>query len=466
MQLPYTNRYETFIDGPIVNTTHHSRGTATQVIDRYTRPEMGSIWSQDHKIQQWLAVEIAVCEAWNRRDRIPDADMVAIRGATCDLDRMAEIERETDHDVIAFLRATAESVGPSSRFIHLGLTSSDVVDTGLAMQARDACDVLLRGLDGLIETVGRRAVEHKDTLTIGRSHGMHAEPTTFGLKLAVWFDELRRHRRRLEMARDDIAVGQISGAVGTHAHVPPDLEEEVCRALGLGVELASTQVVQRDRHAFFLAVLAGIASTLEKFAVEIRHLQRSEVNEAEEEFGEGNQGSSAMPHKRNPHASERIAGLARLVRNYAGVGFENVPLWHERDISHSSAERVIFPDASIVLDFMLASIDDIIGGLVVYPDAMLANLNASGGLIYSQRVLLGLVDGGMDRQQAYKLVQRYAHSAAQQGTTFRALVESDPDIRAALPPDELNRIFDPWDQLGNIGTTFERLGLVGEIAHV
>lgn len=430
------------------------------MIERYTRPEMGAIWSQDSKIQQWLAVEIAVCEAWARRGRIPAEAMERIRNASCDIDRMLEIEKQTDHDVIAFLQAVGETVGDASRFIHLGLTSSDVVDTGLGIQARDATDVLLDGLDTLIETVARRAVEHKDTITIGRSHGMHAEPTTFGLKLAVWYDELRRQRERLQMAREHIAVGQISGAVGTHAHVSPALEEEVCNDLGLEVELASTQVVQRDRHAFHLAVLAGVAATLEKMTVEVRHLQRSEVAEAEEAFGEGNQGSSAMPHKRNPHESERIAGLARLVRGYASVGFENVALWHERDISHSSAERVIFPDACIVLDFMLHDTNDIIGDLVVYPQKMLDNLNMSGGLIFSQRVLLALVDGGMDRQDAYKLVQRYAHSAVSAGTSFRQLITEDRDVQNRVPSDKLDAIFDPWDQLKQVDATFERLGLL------
>lgn len=430
------------------------------MIERYTRPEMGAIWSQDHKIQQWLAVEIAVCEAWARRGRVPEHAMEAIRGASCDLNRMLEIEKETDHDVIAFLRATGETVGDAARFIHLGLTSSDVVDTGMAIQARDATDLLLADLGALIETVGRRAVEHKDTITIGRSHGMQAEPTTFGMKLAVWYDELRRQRERLYMAREHIAVGQISGAVGTHAHVPPALEDEVCAELGLGVELAATQVVQRDRHAFFLAVLAGVAGTLEKMTVEVRHLQRTEVAEAEEDFGEGQQGSSAMPHKRNPHESERIAGLARLVRGYAGVGFENVALWHERDISHSSAERVIFPDACIILDFMLHETDEIISGLIVYPERMKANLEMSGGLIFSQRILLALVDGGMDRQDAYRLVQKYAHHANELGKPFRQLIAEDPEVQARVPPEKIEQAFDPWDQLGNIDATFERLGLI------
>jgi adenylosuccinate lyase len=421
---------------------------------------MGSIWSEQAKVEQWLAVELAVCESWSKRGKIPADDMPAIRGASISLDRMKEIERETDHDVIAFLRAVGETVGDASRFIHLGLTSSDVVDTGLALQAREAGKELLAKLDSLIETIGRRAVEHRRTLTIGRSHGMHAEPVTFGFKLAVWYDELWRHRERLNLAIEHIAVGQLSGAVGTHAHIPPDLEEEVCEALGLGVELASTQVVQRDRHAFFLSVLAGIGGSLERFTTEVRHLQRSEVAEAEEAFGEGNQGSSAMPHKRNPHESERIAGLSRLLRGYAIVGFENVPLWHERDISHSSAERVIFPDACIVLDFMLHECMEIIGELVVYPDRMLANLNSSGGLIYSQRILLALIEHGMDRHAAYKLVQGHAMRAAREGLVFRELIANDPAISANISNDDLDALFDPWDQLRHIDATFERLGLV------
>lgn len=425
------------------------------VIERYTRPSMGGVWTDDAKVQRWLAVEIAVSEAWAERGRIPEGAMEDIRTARCDLERMKQIERETDHDVIAFLRAVGESVGPSARFIHLGLTSSDVVDTGLALQARDAGSLLLRELDALIDVVGLRAVEHKRTLTIGRSHGMHAEPTTFGLKIAVWFDELRRHRERLQLAVAHIAVGKVSGAVGTHAHVPPDLEEAVCQELGLGVELASNQVVQRDRHAFFISILSGIGATLEKISIEIRHLQRSEVGEAEEFFGEGNQGSSAMPHKRNPHASERITGLSRLLRGYATTALENVALWHERDISHSSAERVIFPDACIVLDFMLGDTRDILEHLVVYPERMEANLELTHGLIYSQRVLLALVDAGMDRQQAYTLIQRHAHSSI----SFRDAISADPTMTALLPGALLDDLFDPWRQLQYLDASFERLGL-------
>ena len=429
------------------------------MIDRYTRPEMGEIWSEERKIGEWLAVERAVCEAWHRRGRIPAAAMSSIRVATCDLGRMREIEKEVDHDVIAFLRATAESIGPAARYVHIGLTSSDVVDTGLARQATAATDLLVAGLDALVAIVGRQAVRHRDTVMIGRTHGMHAEPTTFGLKLAVWYDELRRHQRRLALAREEIAVGKISGAVGTHAHVPPDLEEEVCTALDLGVEAASSQIVQRDRHAFFLAVLSGIGATLEKIALEIRHLQRTEVAEVEEPFDPGNQGSSAMPHKRNPHASERIVGLARLLRGYAGTAAENVALWHERDISHSSAERVIFPDATIVLDFMLAEVAKILDRLVVYPERMRDNLDATGGLIYSQPVLLALVDAGMDRQEAYKIVQSHAHKALVGGPPFLAALESDSRVAELLTSEELGAAFDPSQQLHHVTVTFERLGL-------
>jgi adenylosuccinate lyase len=436
-----------------------SPGESNAVIDRYTRPEMGEIWTERRKIDAWLEVEVQVCEAWHRRGRIPGWAIEQIRTASCNLDRMADIEREVDHDTIAFLRATGESVGESARFIHLGLTSSDVIDTGLAIQARDAADLLVRDIDGLRDAVGRRAIEHRHTLTIGRTHGVFAEPTTFGLKLLVWYDELKRQHDRFQEARQQIAVGKISGAVGTHAHVPPDVEQEVCAALGLRVEPVSTQIVQRDRHAYFLSVLAGLAGTLEKIALEIRHLQRSEVREAEEPFPEGNQGSSAMPHKRNPHASERITGLARLIRGYAMTALENIALWHERDISHSSTERVIFPDACIVLDFMLADLTGLIDGLVVYPARMLANLNASGGVVFSQRVMLALVDAGMDRQAAYKLVQRYAHASWDGDEPFRQAIEADEHVRKLLDPGQIDALFDPAEQLRYVDESFARAGL-------
>ncbi|MBA2754128.1 MAG: adenylosuccinate lyase [Chloroflexia bacterium] len=430
------------------------------MIERYTRPEMGAIWSDRRKIDAWLAVEIAVSEAWHRRGRIPADAIAAIRAARCDLDRMREIERETDHDVIAFLRATGETAGDAARFIHLGLTSSDVVDTGLALQVRDAGSLLASGIDGLVAVMGRLAREHRQTLTIGRTHGIHAEPTTFGLKVAVWYDEFRRHARRLDLARDDMAVGQISGAVGTHAHVSTELEDEVCAALGLRAALATTQVIQRDRHAAFIQTLAGIGASLEKVATEVRHLARTEVREVEEAFGQDNQGSSAMPHKRNPHESERVAGLARLLRGYAAISLENVALWHERDISHSSAERVIFPDACIVLDYTLALVTDLLDHLVIYPDRMARNVDLTGGLVYSQRVLLALVDAGMDRQRAYKVVQCHALAAWDGGTPFREALGNDPDITAAIDPVTLGGLFDPTDQLREVDAIFRRLGLV------
>jgi adenylosuccinate lyase len=374
---------------------------------------------------------------------------------------MQEIERETDHDLISFLRATGETVGDAARFIHLGLTSNDVVDTGLAMLTTQAGEQIDKELARLIDIIGKQAIKYRKTVMIGRTHGVHAEPTTFGLKLAVWYDELRRHRRRLDLARDDMRVGKISGAVGTHAHVPLDVEEEACRAVGLEAAPASTQILQRDRHAFFLSVLAGIASTIDKFAVEIRHLARTEVREAEEPFKKGNQGSSAMPHKRNPHESERLSGLARLVRGYAVTASENVALWHERDISHSSTERVTFPDACIVLDFMLDEISHLLENLVVYPDRMLANLNLTGGLVYSQRVLLALVDGGVDRQVAYKLVQKHALAAWDEGgESFRDRLIGDPEISSVLDSVSIDALLDHPDQLIHVDAIFERLGLL------
>lgn len=439
------------------------------MIERYTRPAMGEVWSDQRKVDLWLAVELAVCEAWYRRGRIPTDAMTAIREASIDLNRMRQIEAETDHDVIAFVRAAGETVGDASRFLHLGLTSSDVVDTALALQVRDAGALLHGGIDRLIGVVGWQAVAHKGTVMVGRTHGVHAEPTTFGLKLAVWYDELRRHRRRFDLARSDMAVGKISGAVGTHAHVPPDVEDEVCLALGLEAAPASTQVVQRDRHAFFLSTVSGIGATLEKIAVEIRHLQRTEVREAEEPFDQGNQGSSAMPHKRNPHASERVSGLARVLRGYAVVAAENVALWHERDISHSSAERIVFPDACILLDYLLDLVADVMERLVVHRDRMRANLDLTGGLIHSQQVLLALVDAGLDRQAAYKLVQSHALAAWDGGPNFRDALARDPVVTETLVSGALEGLFDPTPHLDHVDAVFERLGLTedafGLMAH-
>lgn len=430
------------------------------VIGRYTRPEMGAVWSDDHKLQVWLRVELAVCEAWYRRGRIPQWAIEAIRGATCDLQRMQEIERETDHDVIAFLRATGETVGEASRFIHLGLTSSDVVDTALSVLVQDACAILEADLERLIDVLGRQALRYRHTLTIGRTHGVHAEPTTFGLKLAVWYDEFRRQLERLRFAREEMRVGKLSGAVGTHAHVPPEVEDEVCESLGLRPAPASTQILQRDRHAFFLSVVAGIGASIEKCSVEVRHLQRTEVREVEEPFGEGNQGSSAMPHKRNPHESERLSGLARLLRGYAVTGLENVALWHERDISHSSTERVIFPDACIVLDYSIDLLAEILENLAVDEARMKRNLELTGGLIYSQRVMLGLVDAGIDRQVAYKRVQAHAMESWLEGANFEEAIRGDPEIASRVGQEQISELFDPNQQLTHIDDVFERLGLL------
>ncbi len=434
------------------------------MIDRYTRPEMGEIWSDQRKIDAWLEVEKAVAEAWARRGIIPETSMPAIRQASCDINRMREIEAETDHDVIAFLRATGETVGADARYIHHGLTSSDVVDTGLGIQVTEAGLLIRRELDAVILALYDLAQQHRNTMMIGRTHGVHAEPTTFGLKALIWFDEMQRHRRRFDLALADMSVGKISGAVGTHAHVPPDVELEVCQDLGLAVAPASNQVIQRDRHAFFLSVLAGIGGTIEKISVEIRHLQRTEVREAEEPFGAGNQGSSAMPHKRNPHESERLTGLSRLLRGYAMAGFENVPLWHERDISHSSVERVIFPDACIVADYSLSLLTEILSGLKIFPDRMLKNLELTGGLIYSQRLMLELVTKGMDRQDAYKAVQRNAMDAWQNDKPFRDLVVADPQIHALLSPEEIDSLMDPADQLTHVEAVFARFEAPTDLA--
>ncbi len=429
------------------------------MIERYTRPEMGRLWSERHKIDLWLRVEIAVCNAWAARGVIPAESIERIRQASCDLDRMHEIERETDHDVIAFLRATGETVGSDARFIHLGLTSSDVIDTAMAVQTVEAIDLVLEGIDALLAVVGREAVKHRDTVMMGRTHGIHAEPITFGFKLAVWYDELRRNRARLEAAREDVRVGKISGAVGTHANVPPDVEDEVCAELGLKAAPVSTQIAQRDRHAHVISALAILASSLDKFATEIRHLQRTEVRELEEPFDPGNGGSSAMPHKRNPHESERLSGLARLIRGYVTPALESVVLWHERDISNSSAERVVFPDAFILIDYMLGLMTEIVGGWVVYPERMRANLEATHGAIFSQQVLLALVESGMDRQAAYKIVQRDAQRAWNSGTYLREILLDDEDVRTRLSPEQISGIFDLGYHTKHIETAFTRLGL-------
>jgi adenylosuccinate lyase len=430
------------------------------MIEKYTRPAMGAIWSEERKIALWLKVEIAVCEAWAEEGVVPVEALPAIRAATVDLARMQEIERETEHDVIAFLRAAGETVGEASRWIHLGLTSSDVIDTALSLQVLEATDLLLADIESLREAVGALALQHKDTPQIGRTHGIHAEPLTFGLKLAGWYDELTRSRTRLLAAREDMAVGAISGAVGTHANVPPSVEERVCARLGLRPDPVSTQIIGRDRHAAFIATLAVIASSLDRFATEIRHLQRTEVGEVAEPFGAGQQGSSAMPHKRNPVLVERISGLARVIRGHSVTALETVALWHERDISNSSAERVIFPDACILLDYLLGLSERVVRGLDVYPARMRRNLDSTQGIVYSQRALLALTEGGMDRQAAYKIVQRAAMRAWAEETPLYDILASEPAVTDRLAPDKLRALFDPAYHLRFVDEAFRRVGLL------
>jgi len=429
------------------------------MIPRYTRPEMARVWSEANKLDSWLKVEIAVCEAWTERGVIPMEAMERIRRARYDPDRAGEYEREMHHDFNAFLRSVADSLGEESRFVHLGLTSNDIEDTALALCLIEATELLEQDIHALMEALAVRATEHKHTVCMGRSHGVHAEPTSFGLKLAAWYDEMRRNTHRLTQAKEQIAVGKISGPVGSHATVPPDLEEDVCGRLGLLVEPISTQVVHRDRHAYYISTLALIAAALEKFATEVRHLQRTEVLEVEEPFSEGQTGSSSMPHKRNPEKCERISGLARLFRGYSVSALENIALWHERDISHSSVERVILPDACILLDYMLDLFAFIIRGLRVYPERMRENLEASYGLPFSQRVLLALIEKGMNRQEAYKIVQSNAMRAWEQRTPYLELLAEDPAVTSRLSREELVALFDYNFYLKHVDASLERLGL-------
>jgi adenylosuccinate lyase len=428
------------------------------VIPRYTLPEMAEVWSDRTRLAHWLEIEILVVEAWARLGRIPEPDARAVRErASFDPDRVAELEKVTKHDVAAFVQDVGASVGAAGRWVHFGLTSSDVLDTGFALQLRDAADLLLGRLERLLAVVRRVALQHRGTVMVGRTHGVHAEPTSFGHKLALWAFELDRDRERLRRARDDVAVGKISGAVGTYAQVDPAVEEEVCARLGLRPAEASSQIVPRDRHAGYLATLAVVAGTLDLVATEIRHLARTEVREVQEPFTKGQKGSSAMPHKRNPVRSERITGLARVIRGHAQTAFENQVLWHERDISHSSAERVVFPDATIALDFMLAELADVLDGLRVYPERMRANLDADGGLAYSQTVLLALVEAGLSRDEAYGIVQRAAAKAWDEGGDFREALRNDRTVQGALPREALDAAFDPARALRNLDVVFDRL---------
>ncbi len=413
------------------------------MIPRYARPEMSSIWSPESKYAIWLEIETLACEAMAELGEIPVEAAKAIRErGAFEVDRIDEIEREVKHDIIAFTTNVAEHVGEEARFLHKGLTSSDVLDTCLAVQLSRASDILLRELEGLLESIKKRAYEHKDTITIGRSHGIHAEPTTFGVKLAGYYAEFARNLERLKTARAEIATCAISGAVGTYANIDPRIEEYVAKNLGLAQEPVSTQVIPRDRHAAFFCTLGVIASSIERLATEIRHLQRTEVLEAEEFFSSGQKGSSAMPHKRNPVLTENLTGLARLVRSAVTPALENVALWHERDISHSSVERCIGPDATIHLDFALARLKGVMDGLVIYPENMMANMNKLGGLHNSQRVLLALVGAGASREDAYRLVQRNAMITWREGTSFRELLLKDADVTEKLSADQINDLFD------------------------
>jgi adenylosuccinate lyase len=427
------------------------------VIDRYARPAMKAIWTDEGRLSRWLEVELAVCEVQAERGLIPPDAMAEIRSrAAFDPTRVAEIEAKVRHDVIAFLTDVAERVGPASRFIHYGMTSSDVIDTALALQIRDSGRLLLAGVDRVHAVLRRRALEFRHTPCVGRTHGIHAEPTTFGLKLLVFCEEMRRQRVRLARALEEAAVGKLSGAVGTFAHLPPELEERVCARLGIGFEPAATQVVQRDRHAAFVTTLALVASSLDKIAVELRHLARTEVREVQEEFGRGQKGSSAMPHKRNPWRLENVSGLARVLRGYAGAALENQALWHERDISNSSVERVVFPDACTLLDFMLDRTAHLIDTLVVFPDRMRENLELTRGLAFSGTLLLRLAEKGSTREDAYALVQRHALEAWDEGGDFRERILAEPVIGALLSKEEIERAFSLEEALRHVDAIFAR----------
>ncbi len=428
------------------------------MIPRYTRPEMAAIWEPENRFRIWLEVEIAACEAWNKLGRIPDDALEVIRErADFDIARIDEVEEEVKHDVIAFLTAVGEKIGPQSRYVHMGMTSSDVLDTSFGVQLVQAADLILKGIEEARDAVRAKAFEHRGTVMMGRSHGMHAEPMTFGLKMAIWYEELGRALDRMRRARETVAVGKLSGAVGTYSNIPPEVEAHVCASLGLVPARVATQVLQRDRHAEYMTALALTASGIEKFAIEIRHLMRTEVGEVQEAFTKGQKGSSAMPHKKNPILSENLSGLARLIRGYCLAAMENIPLWHERDISHSSVERVIFPDATIVMDFMLHRFSSMVEGLVVDGERMRRNMELSGGATYSQTLLLALVDANMTREEAYAIVQRNAHKALDSGRAFAELVREDQDVLQALDPAAINSVFDPAAMLKQAGTIFDRV---------
>ncbi|MHB1652796.1 MAG: adenylosuccinate lyase [Desulfitobacteriaceae bacterium] len=430
------------------------------MIERYTLPEMGNIWTDEHRLSLWLKIEIAACEGWASLGRIPAAAVDVIREkAAFSWERVEEIEQVTQHDVLAFLTNVAENVGDEAKYIHLGLTSSDVLDTALSVQMVEAADILLNKMGQLEAVLKRRAMEHRDTLMMGRTHGVHAEPITLGLKFALWYDEIRRQTERLKFAREEIRFGKISGAVGTFANVEPEVEEIVCQRLDLKPAPVSTQILQRDRHAFYVTTLAGIAGSLDKMATEIRNLQRTDVHEVEEAFGKGQKGSSAMPHKKNPITAERISGLARVIRGNALTALENVALWHERDISHSSAERVILPDSTIALDYILHKTTQLLDRLQIFPEQMQENIGKVFGLIFSQRVMLALVDKEVSRETAYAWVQRNAMKAWETKENFQSLVKQDSDICRHLSREEITALFDFTYHTKHVGYIFQRVGL-------
>lgn len=430
------------------------------MIERYTRPEMGNIWTDENRFNSWLEVEILACEAWSELGIIPKEDVKLLReNATFNVERINEIELDTRHDVVAFTRAVSETLGEERKWVHYGLTSTDVVDTALSYVIKQANDILSKDLNNFVEILKNKAKEHKYTVQMGRTHGVHAEPTTFGLKLALWYQEMKRNVERFDAARKNIEVGKISGAVGTYANIDPFVEKFVCEKLGLEAAPISTQTLQRDRHAHYMSTLALIATSIEKFAVEIRGLQKSETREVEEFFAKGQKGSSAMPHKRNPIGSENMTGMARVIRGYMMTAYENVALWHERDISHSSAERIILPDATIALNYMLNRFSNIVKNLTVYPENMKRNMDRTLGLIFSQRVLLSLIDKGLVREEAYDTVQPKAMEAWEQQIPFRDLIDKDDKITSLLTKEELDDCFDPTHHLKNVDVIFDRLGL-------
>ena len=430
------------------------------MIERYSREEMSAIWSEENQFRAWLEVELAACRAWSSVGKIPAEDVDKLyENASFDIERIKEIEKQTRHDVVAFTRSVSESLGDEKKWVHYGLTSTDVVDTANGYRLKQANELLKQGIDRMLQALAEKAREHKFTVMMGRTHGVHAEPTTFGLKCALWYAEMKRNEERFERAASDVEFGKLSGAVGTFAHIPPEVEMKTCEILGIEPAPISTQTLQRDRHAYYMATLAIIGATLEKIAVEVRHLQRTELREAEEFFRKGQKGSSAMPHKRNPISSENITGCARVLRGYMISSYENVPLWHERDISHSSVERIILPDATILLDYMLHRFSGVIEKLMVYPENMRENMNKTHGLVFSQRLLLMLIEKGLSRELAYDTVQPLAMKAWENKQPFRNVVAEDKTIRENLSDDEIDQAFDLAHHTRRVEEIFKRVGL-------